>query len=446
MAKIPSRLEDLLPVAAFEKVVDALQRPELSHKVRDALSKVGLKDVNPLQQAHEAWQQVRSWLSSLAGDSVGPDSELLNATGSLFLSNADRWPIISSAAWSYARAATAYHDRQRTMRRSNEAVRHCLAGCNHLWLSDMLGGLQLVSRTLAPGGLVMARTDCVRLAGVGDVQRQAAAWGNSVSEVGTVNGVEASDWQQALSNRHDQAILLVSPNNLDSQTAAAQRAQALTAAKKHNAPVIELLADGCLSPQLSQQMGFPLANQRCGDGTDVVLLPTHLLLGGMSGLLCLGGTHPLERISQAASSLGAGMDASTVAANVLAMQLASVEDDLECGLVIGGLVANPQVLKNRSQRLAVQLSGLGPIAGANVVDRSQPLGPAPWCRYQLAGPAIQVHVSANASTFFDWLETGGEQRAAIAMDRRVDPAYIDLRFVAPEDDHRIVAAVGEWTP
>ena len=152
MAKIPSRLEDLLPVAAFEKVVDVLQRPELSTKVRDALAMVGLKEANPLAQVQQAWQQARSWLGTIAGDVNLRENRLINATGQLFQPDFERVPMSTAACLSQARAASGNQDRNQCDSRASEAIQRCLGVRHHRWLSEPFSGLQIVARSLGLAG------------------------------------------------------------------------------------------------------------------------------------------------------------------------------------------------------------------------------------------------------------------------------------------------------
>ncbi len=53
MVKIPTKLEELLPPAAFGKILDVLNQPTLSGAVRDALNRVGIKDASPVEQVQE---------------------------------------------------------------------------------------------------------------------------------------------------------------------------------------------------------------------------------------------------------------------------------------------------------------------------------------------------------------------------------------------------------
>ncbi len=439
MAKIPSRLEDLLPVGAFERVLDALHRPELSQKVREAVSKVGLKEINPLEQAQEAWQQARSWLGSLTAGDTRVNSQLINATGSLLQSDADYVPSPLSVTLSLAKASSTFTDRQHCLNRSSEIVATCLGAKHHIWLSEPLAALQIAVQVLGPRGVLIPRSNCVRVPGLGDLRSMVTLSGSSVSEVGATNGATADDWQSALSEADGKVVFTASPNGLNASQAAENRQQLIAAARSRGIPVVELVADGTLDPQLAQQYGFPLLSERLAESDHLTLIPMHFLLGSPRGVLCIGKESEVIALRKAASLLGAELKGSAISANILALQLATLDDDLERGM-IGSLKVNPENLRNRCHRLATQLTGLEPIASAEVVESQHPLGSSPWDRYLLSNPIIVLKLTRSPQSVLDSLRAGDSENAAIELKHRGDELSIDLRFVHPDDDHRIVTA------
>ena len=217
----------------------------------------------------------------------------------------------------------------------------------------------------------MARSDSVRIPGLGDVHGMLAAWNQNVTEIGAANGATAEDWRAAVSDAAGKLVVLVSPTGLPADMAAQQRTQAIAAARHANVPVAELLADGSVSRSLSQQYGFPLVAERLGSGSDLVLLPMNCLMGGPRGLLCVGKESCVDTVAGAAASLSAEMDSAAMAANILTLQLANLDEELDRG-VAGALSLNPEGLRSRCQRMAIQLSGVGAVAAATVVDSQHP--------------------------------------------------------------------------
>lgn len=440
MAKIPTRLEDLLPVGAYEKVVDLLQSPDLSGRLRDALSKVGLKEMNPLGQVQEAWQQARTWLGSLADSASQPSQHWINATGHLFFWRIDRVPMIPSVGLSWARSSSAFLNRADCLRRSAEVIERSIGARNCLWLSEPLTALQCVSRALG-SCVIIARCDCNRIAGMGDVREMLAAFGNSVWEIGAANGVTEQDWAFALSSHPGAVIILVSPSGLPHGQWQAHRTSALSAAKVHRAKVMELLVDGSFNRKLCSVFGFPNPSDRLeSSDAAVLLLPTHFLMGGAKGVLCLGDADTLQEISSRSGVTGCELDSAGISANLLAVQLATLEDEVDCGLA-GALQANPENLRNRCQRLSIQLQGVGTIQKAEVVESQHVLGPVPWDQYRLNNSVISLQSSLDAASFCDKLKKGTAETPAVEIRCNGSELAIDLRFVPPDDDHRIVEAI-----
>jgi len=440
MVKIPSRLEDLLPLGAFERVMDALHRPELSQRVREAISKVGLKEVNPLDQVQEAWQQARSWLGTLMEGDPRVSSQMINATGALFRDDSDVLPLASAVSLSFARSAAGFFDRQHCLNRAAEIVPRCLGAKHHLWLSEPLLAVHVAVKALAPGGVLIPRADCVRIPGLGELHAALTCFGNSVTEVGAANGASLQDWHSTLQDAPGKAIVTTSLNGMSARASKASRDWLMEAAKQHGNPVIELLVDGSTDRQTCQQYGLPLASEQVVHAGHVILLPTHLLLGGVRGVICLGDETAIVAMQRMGSMLGAELNGPGVAANLLALQMACLEDDLERGMV-GMLRANVDNLRNRCQRLTVQVAGAGPIVSAEVVDSQHPMGPSPWDRYTLVNPVVHLRLSGNTTAIRERLALGSHEVPAVELKQDADLLSVDLRFVHPDDDHRVVLAL-----
>lgn len=445
MVKIPSRLEDLLPLGAFERVLDALHQPELSQKVREAVSKVGLKEVNPLEKVQEAWQQAKSWLGTLSGEEAPVSSQIINATGALFRQDTDVLPLATTVGLSFAKAASAFLDGQHGEGRSSGIVSNCIGCSHHVWMSEPLLALHVAVKAVSPGGVLIPRADCVRIPGLGELQAALQCLGTSITEVGAANGASAQDWHAALKEAPLKAIVTCSLNGMSAEQQAESRKQLLAAAAEHGTTVIELLVDGTADRRASQQYGFPLIYDYAQQARHVVLLPMHLLMGGVRGVLCWGDHDTVQTMRRLAKSLGAELNAPAVSANLLALQMACLEDDLERG-VVGMLRTHPENLRNRCQRLATQLAGLGPVLSADVVDSHHALGCSPWDRYRLSNSVVKVALAGNLEPIVQKIRRGSSEVSPVDVKQSGDSLVIDLRFVHPDDDHRIVMAFQNLLP
>jgi seryl-tRNA(Sec) selenium transferase len=436
VAKIPHRLEDLLPFGVYEKVVDMLHNPDLSGRVRDALQKVGINRTNPLEQVQDAWQQAKTWLGSLTQHTDNTAAHRINATGQLWVDEIIRAPMIPSVGLAWARANSTFTDRQQYLNRSVEILERAVGRRQHLWLTSVVLSLQLATRTLGQRALI-ARCDCVRVPGVGDVRAMLAAFGSNVHEVGATNFVGMQDWHDALSQQKNAVVIIVSPSMLPKAQWAQHRLDALQAARQHGCPVVELLLDGCFNRSLTLALGFPHPFDRLQDSADLLLIPANLLLGGASGVLCLGSEGSIQTLVQAARPVAAELEIPAIAANLMAIQLAGLAGDVDLG-VLGALSANPENLRNRCNRLAIQLNGVGDIISAQVIDSQHSLGPSPWDQYQLSNSVVALQ-GKDPTGIQERLKRGLAEQPGIDTKRRGEEVLIDLRFVPPEDDHLIAS-------
>jgi seryl-tRNA(Sec) selenium transferase len=436
MVKIPTRLEDLLPAAALEKVMEVLHQPDISSSVREALHKVGLKDANPLGQVQDAWKQAKSWLESLTqkSGSGGEYSSTINATGQLIMPGFEAIPMGSSVAFAHAKAAVAFQNPEHLRRQAKEVCSEVF-GRPAAWINNSLATLQMLH-----GGknVVISRADSVRVPGFGDVRAMLTAFGNSVVELGAANGASEQDWASALTSAN-QLLLLVSPNSLGPELAAMQRKMAIKAAKHVDATVAELLVDGSVNPALNTQFGFPDIKQRFSDGAELVILPLHLLIGAPTGALMIGNEKLIQTYLTSAENLGVRCSAPELAGGLNALLSESTEAS-----VLARLVTNPENLKDRCTRLAIQLNDTQNILSAIAVERTCPLGPTPWDRYRVHNWAVRVSPRENTLSAAERLRCrllgGLGDQLPIACALEGSDLLLDLRFVGPEDDFEIVTA------
>ena len=439
MVKIPNRLEDLYPATAIEKILEAIQQPDISGRVRETLNKVGLRDVNPLEQVQHAWQQARSWLDSMAGDANWDrDSLHINATGKLFSSDLGSVPVSSSIAQVFVKHATRFHDPGIHDRQVENTLRHefqstgCFAGSVSAALRHLIGNRQVL----------IAKTDLVRIPGLGNVASMLA--GLQVIEVGPANGCSSQDWQSALNNSADSesCVLLVSPNTLSAADGQQQNTSAIDAAKQSSVPVFELSADVVLHEALTEKLDMPRLG--CSDGIAALIAPLHLLLAAPTGALVLGEELKIEALRAALQESGDALAWPQAAAAMVAIQLPSLQEDLGSGSLPLMLV-NSENLKDRAERIAIQLNGVGPVKSAQAISRQANLGEAPWNRYSLKNWAVELDCGHGAQKLADELSVGRSEEEdalpAIKCIVKGDKIILDLRFVDPQDDHLLVTSI-----
>ncbi len=439
MVKFPIRLDEILPTSAMEKLLDVLQQPDISGKVREAMHKVGLNDSSALDRVRDAWQQARGWIDSLTDSDRGlVDAQLtLNATGQLLSKTFCSVPFAPSVAYGYAKAAANCQVTSVAARNAQASVESTLGSHATLWMNSVSEAMRvLVSCDQARDGIVLSRTDAVRIAGVGDVRAMLAASSNPLIEVGAANGVTAEDWQSCL-NSDRQVLVLASPNNLAHSEAASHRTQAVSAARAQGARIIELLADGVIAADPNRQMLFPVVRECLASGVDVVVLPMHVLMGG-PGVLVVGDAKLVDSARKTAETLGATLVGAGLAAATIAVQQSASGQAAESG-VAAQLQINPENLKNRAHRLAVQLAGIGEIAEAAEVELTSSIGPSPWNRYQLTSFGVRLRPKNSLDDLVSHLDrSAGKRGIRLESTREADAVMLNLRFIPPEHDHEIV--------
>lgn len=435
MVKIPPKLEELIPPAALGKVLDVLNQPAIANTVREALNRVGLKDVNPVEQVQEAWQQARHWVGSIAnrfGATELPGTQTINAAGVLFLPDSVGVPASPIALDAYVHHAGSFHNRQLLEEQCQTALVGLTKSDGCVLVNSLSAALQLVaSGTNCGDGILISRADSVRIPGFGDI-RTMLSLGCKVVEVGATNGAVADDWKAALTGH--QAIALVSPNSLSGEEARQQRVAAIDAARAAKALVIDVLIDGCLQTDLVCK--FPSVKEYLAT-SDLVVLPLDGLLASTSGAVILGSSKALANIPARAVQYGWNLNGPSLASTLVALQRVQMANPMDSA-VIDCLKTSTANLKDRCRRLALQISGSTWIKTAEVIERPCPLGPSPWTGYSLNNAAVAATPQSDIDSVLKQL---GSAKQPIRAARLNDQVLIDLRFVLPTDDHQIVAAL-----
>lgn len=467
MVKIPNRLEDLLPVTAIEKFLDAMQQPDLSGRVKDALERVGslAGSANPLEQVQQAWQQARSWVESLSGGSHNTQPQLINATGQLLSEEFSGFALSSSVSQSYSAAATHFLHAQSIAERIERTSSNAFAGKAVCWQDSVFSAVQNLLRGKT---VLLPRTNSLRIPGLGDVQAGLLA-GLAIVEVGPTNGCEEADWKTALEKlsieeKQQSVVLIVSPNGLGQAQSTTQEELAIRVAREHQVPVVALRADATMSDQLNERLGFPLLQN---EAADMVVAPLNLMLGAPRGAVILAnpensasdanesGADWIQRCHRRAIENQTCLSGPELLAANLAIQLNWLHnehsDEEEAEHLSGALYclsANLDNLKSRAIRLATQLDNQGPIEAAEACERNGSLGPSPWHEYRLPSWAVELKPRESAEQLCEHLmagtEDGGELVVKpIAAREEEGRVVLDLRFVEPAQDYQLVMALSD---
>ena len=445
MVKIPNRLEDLYPAAAVEKLLDALQQPELSGRIKETLGKVGLGEIHPLEQVQQAWQQAKSWLDSLADGASGlpPEPSVLNATGRLLDSGVSHVPVSSLVANSLASASAGFLTASAIDEKSSRAIQALWPAARGAWFINVASALQSV---VGSRKVLIAKTDLLRIQGVGDIG--VMLQGQEVIEVGATNECREEDWHAAIEKvgESEWGVLLVTPNGMPRTDLDSHHERARTVCAANDAPVWELMADATLDSQLAETMdlGNPQASLAAGS---TLIMPLHLLVGAPQGTLVLAAQEIIEPLERSARLTGQQLDGPARMAATVALQVS--QHDPDSSFPASALRVNPENLKNRVERLAKQIENNGIIGSVEVQERTQPLGPAPWnaittTDWILAAAcndpgALQAKLLAGE--YLERDESGSPDILPIAVETNETELLINLRYLSAKDDYQLVLAL-----
>jgi seryl-tRNA(Sec) selenium transferase len=439
MVKIPTRLEDLVPPAALGKLLDVLNQPAISGAVRDAMNRVGLKDANPVEQVHDAWQQAKDWVGQLASrftPSEHGNPQWINATGELIRLDGSGFPMAPSVAKAYADQAIHFHDHSRLEEASQHSAAKLFEGYDVIFTSSLASAILATRQHFERA--VVSRADLVRVPGFGDLRSMMIASSTPLVEVGATNGATNLDWENAHSTERD-ALFLISPNGLDHAASKDQRATAITAARRSHSVVVEILVDGIINNP--SPLDLPQIQSRLGDGTDIIIVPLDGFIGGPTGAMIIGSPKTIKRIRGFVGGHGWSLRGPSLAATATALDRAAAGAALDTSILdlLGVNLAN---LRDRAKRICLQIDGTEKIESSEIIERTSPLGPSPWNRYGLTGVAISIKPKLDTAQLLEKL-AAGENGPAVLCERNEDRILIDLRFVPPRDDQELVRALTE---
>lgn len=439
MVKFPTRLEEFLPPQAVSKVLDLLSQPVLTNAVRETLHKVGIRDANPVGQVQDAWRQARGWFESVI-DRVTEQHQAspaaINGTGTLFDS---RWPSLpgnSVAVQALVASAISFQDQAQLEQFATRSAAATLGAQSALLVSSTAAAIALLARASTfQGGLVLSRTDILRIPGAADVRAILESGRNVFADIGAVNGATEEDWRAALT-QSSQSLVRISPNSLELDDDRKQNAASLARAREVGARVVDVLLDATLDEGLAE-MGFPMLSSRLASGSDLVIAPLDGLLGSPAGAVIAGKEDVVQSLRSAALASGSLLQGPLLASAAAIFTRDAQPERPRSSLALM-LLTNIDNLKERARRLAIQLHNTPRVTSAESVARNSRLGSSPWHRYQLPTHVVSlIPRDISPEDFVNEL-TSGKLGSSIWTKPEDGRVIIDLRFIDPADDYKVV--------
>lgn len=368
-----------------------------------------------------------------------------NATGVVLHTNLGRAPLASAALEAIAATAAGYCNLELDLDEGERGSRYepvvellCqLTGAEDAMVVNNCAAAVLLSfSALAQGReAIVSRGELVEIGGgfrIPEVMRQSGA---TLVEVGTTNRTRLSDYAAALSERTGLLVKVHRSNFavVGFSEEATTRELASLAAEK-GVPLFEDLGSGALRALHAEGLSSePTVASVISAGADLVAFSADKLLGGPQAGVLVGKRAVLERLKQHPLNRALRIDKLTVAALEATLQLYRDGREDEAIPTRAALLAKPEELLKRAQRLASLLGALphrlvesqGRVGGG-----SMPLAaPRSWAVAMTGVGAVKLH---------EKLRAGAPPVVARIVD---DEVWLDVRCLQDTELETVAQAI-----
>ncbi len=335
-----------------------------------------------------------------------------NATGVVLHTNLGRAPLARAAIEAIAQTAAGYCNLEIDLDEGERGSRYepvvellCqLTGAEDaMVVNNCAAGVLLTFSALAQGQeAIVSRGELVEIGGgfrIPEVMRQS---GSTLIEVGTTNRTRLSDYAAAISERTGLLVKVHRSNfAVVGFSEEATTRELATLAKEKGVPLFEDLGSGALRALHAEGLSSePTVASVISAGADVVAFSGDKLLGGPQAGVLVGKKSVLERLKKHPLNRALRIDKLTVAALEATLQLYRDGREDEAIPTRAALLAKPEHLLKRAQRLASLLGSLpnrlvesqGRVGGG-----SMPLAaPKSWAVALPQVAAVEVHEKLRA--------------------------------------------------
>ena len=368
---------------------------------------------------------------------------VINATGVIVHTNLGRAPLAREALDPVEFCARGYsnleYDLVRGERgsrydRVTDALRDLTGAQDAIVVNNCAAAVLLVLDTFAKGReVIVARSQLVEIGGGFRVPEVLERSGAMLVEVGTTNRVYVEDYERALSPRT--AILLrTHPSNyrIDGFVHEARGAEVAELGRRTGVPVVEDLGSGALTDLT--EYGLPeerTVGDVLADGIDLVTFSGDKLLGGPQAGIVAGKATLIARLRSNPLLRALRVDKMTLAALGATLRLHRDAASRARIPVYRMLGATLDELRSRAQAYVAATPG------ARVVESDAYVGGGSLPQSRVASIAVAYpaeHPDELAAKL---------RRNTPAIVARIDGnrVILDLRTIAPEEDHTVIAAL-----
>ena len=331
---------------------------------------------------------------------------VLNATGVVLHTNLGRAPLAEVARRAVNEVAAGYSSLEYDLEAGKRGDRGLgierrlvrLTGAEAATVvNNGAAAVLLALSALASGrGVVVSRGELVEIGGSFRVPEVMEKSGARLIEVGATNRTHLRDYERALEKggRDVAAILRVHPSNyrIEGFTARPTTTELAALARRRKVPLIEDLGSGALVDLAAFGLEHePTVGECLAEGADLVTCSGDKLLGGAQAGLIVGRRALVAKLKK--DPFARAMRADKLALAALEATLALYEDPERARAalpVLAMLSASAEVLRQRAERLADELSARVPGLVVKIVQGHGEVGGGALPREKLRGPVVEL--------------------------------------------------------
>jgi L-seryl-tRNA(Ser) seleniumtransferase len=452
LRNLPS-VAELLETLSLKPLVDRVSHNVVVDGVRSFLDDLredlrNASEEGSLPDAAELAERIARRILQGEQSSLKP---VINATGILLHTGLGRAPLAEAAIEEMIVIARDYASVElnlTTGRRSQriEAVENLLCELTGAEAAAVVnnnaGATMLALAAVASGQEVLvSRGQLIEIGGSYRLPTIMETSGATLREVGTTNKTHLKDYESAI-GENTAALMRVHPSNffVAGFTASVSLDELVKLGKKHQLPVIDDIGSGALVDLASYGIrDEPIAAECVAAGADLVLFSGDKLLGGPQSGIIVGKGKLIDRIRSHPMARALRVDKITLAALGATLRLLRDPAGAAAQIPLLQLLSTSEEnLKNRAERIAVQLEASELVATAQAVEDETYLGGGSVPTQQIKTWCIAVEPSCiSIDKLCERLRTGSPAIICRVQKARL---LVDLRSVLPRQDRAIVEA------
>ena len=377
----------------------------------------------------------------------------INATGVIVHTNLGRAPLSSRAAESVQAIARGYSNLELDLETGKRGSRHQHAarllsrlfpGTDAIVVNNAAAAVMLSLNTFASGKeVIVSRGELVEIGGSFRVPDILTRSGARLREVGTTNKTRIADYSQAI-GPDTGALLRVHPSNfrIVGFTESATTEELVALGEERNLPVIEDFGSGnLLSLAPFGLTNEPTVSESLSSGVHLSIFSGDKLLGGPQAGILIGRDSAVEACRNNPMARALRVDKMTYTA-LEATLLSFVEGKATQEIpVLRMLAATQDEIRQRSENLVEAVNKRDHALELSIEEATSRVGGGAAADAEL--PTCVIAVTKKGVSAGTLLTALRNRRPAVIARISEDRVLLDLRTVAPADEHLVREALSD---